>query len=92
MSNMEEYADFAGQIEAISKSQAVIEFEMDGTIIRANDRFLDAMEYSLEEIVGKHHRMFVDDATAQSEEYRMFWDRLGRGEYESGEYKRLVVQ
>jgi methyl-accepting chemotaxis protein len=89
MNDAEKLADFSGQIEAIGKSQAVIEFEMDGTIIRANDRFLDTMGYSLEEVVGHHHRMFVDDATAQSEEYSRFWDRLGRGEYDSGEYKRL---
>jgi len=85
----EQYADFAGQVEAIGKSQAVIEFEMDGTVITANDRFLDAMGYHLEEIVGQHHRMFVDDATKQSVEYRVFWDRLNRGEYESGEYSGI---
>jgi methyl-accepting chemotaxis protein len=82
-------ADFAGQIEAIGKSQAVIEFEMDGTIITANDRFLNAMGYSLEEIVGRHHRMFVTPETGQSAEYRAFWQRLNHGEYERGEFKRL---
>jgi methyl-accepting chemotaxis protein len=83
-------ADFAGQIDAIGKSQAVIEFKMDGTVIRANDVFLKTMGYSLDEIVGKHHRMFLDEATAQSAAYRRFWERLGRGEYESGEYRRLA--
>ena len=82
-------ADFAGQIEAIGKSQAVIEFEMDGTIIGANDRFLDAMGYRLEEIVGQRHSMFVDDATKRSEQYQEFWRSLSRGEYAAGEYKRL---
>jgi methyl-accepting chemotaxis protein len=85
----QQYADFAGQVDAIGKSQAVIEFEMDGTVIRANDGFLEAMGYRLEEIVGQHHRMFVDDATRQSAEYQAFWERLNRGEYEAGEYKRL---
>ncbi|MEE9148148.1 MAG: PAS domain-containing protein, partial [Candidatus Tectomicrobia bacterium] len=89
MASTEQYADFAGQIDAIGKSQAVIAFEMDGTVITANDNFLNAMEYRLEEIVGQHHRMFVDDVTKQSAEYRAFWERLNRGEYETGEYKRL---
>lgn len=83
------YADFAGQVEAIGKSQAVIEFELDGTIIAANDRFLDVMGYRLDEIVGHHHSMFVDEATKQSPEYREFWERLRRGEYAAGEFKRL---
>ena len=85
----EQNADFAGQIEAIGKSQAMIEFKMDGTIIAANDRFLSTMGYRLEEIVGQHHSMFVDEATKQSAAYRSFWERLNRGEYETGEYKRL---
>lgn len=82
--------DFSGQVQAIGKSQAVIEFELDGTIIHANDAFLETMGYRLDEVVGQHHRMFVDDATRQSAEYRDFWNRLGRGEYESGEYKRVT--
>lgn len=82
-------ADFSGQIDAIGKSQAVIEFEMDGTIIRANERFLDTMGYRLEEIVGQHHRMFVDETTKNSAEYREFWQQLNRGEYAAGEYQRF---
>ncbi len=82
-------ANFEGQISAISKAQAVIEFETDGTIITANDNFLGAMGYSLEEVKGKHHRMFVEPAYEQSAEYREFWQRLGRGEYQVAEYKRL---
>ncbi len=89
MASTEQYADFTGQIEAIGKSQAVIEFEMNGTIITANDNFLNAMGYRLEEIAGQHHSMFVDDVSKQSAEYRAFWERLNRGEYEAGEYKRL---
>ncbi len=82
-------ADYAGQISAISKSQAVIEFNLDGTIIHANENFLKTLGYSLDEIKGKHHRMFCDDALRNSTEYREFWDSLNRGEYQSGEYKRL---
>ena len=82
-------ADFSGQIAAISKSQAMIEFKMDGTIISANENFLNAVGYSLHEVVGKHHSMFVDQATRQSDDYREFWAKLNRGEYQSGEYKRF---
>ncbi|EAQ78017.1 methyl-accepting chemotaxis protein [Blastopirellula marina] len=82
-------ADFSGQIEAISKSQAVIEFNMDGTVIGANDNFLEALGYSLSEIEGQHHRMFVEDDYARSREYQDFWSRLNKGEYNAGEYKRI---
>ena len=75
--------------DAISRSQAVIEFELDGTVISANDNFLNAMGYSAEEVIGQHHKMFVDPAYQGSAEYRDFWDKLGRGEFDSGEYKRL---
>jgi methyl-accepting chemotaxis protein len=83
-------ADYAGQIAAISKSQAVIEFQMDGTIITANDNFLRATGYSLDEIKGRHHSMFVDENTRNGPEYREFWTQLHRGEYQSGEYRRLA--
>ncbi len=82
-------AYFNGQIEAISKSQAVIEFELDGSIVHANDNFLAATGYSLEEIRGKHHRMFCESSYVNSPEYKKFWEKLGRGEYDSGEYKRV---
>lgn len=81
-------ADFAGQIEAINKVQAVIHFNLDGTIIEANKNFLDTLGYSLDEIKGRHHRMFVDTAYAKSEEYRQFWEQLNRGEYQQAEYCR----
>lgn len=81
-------ADYSGQVEAISKSQAVIEFNMDGTIVHANDNFLNAMGYSLAEIKGQHHGMFVDEQYKSSLEYRQFWEQLNRGEYFSGEFKR----
>ncbi|MDX1496022.1 MAG: methyl-accepting chemotaxis protein, partial [Salinisphaeraceae bacterium] len=83
-------ADFSGQLEAISKAQAVIEFELDGTIRHANDNFLNALGYSLEEVKGKHHRMFVEPQEAESSEYKLFWEKLGRGEYDAGQYKRIT--
>jgi methyl-accepting chemotaxis protein len=82
-------ADLSGQITAISKSQAVIEFQMDGTIITANDNFLNTLGYGLSEVIGQHHRMFVELAESSSQEYQDFWKRLGRGEYQAGEYKRI---
>ncbi len=77
------------QAVAISKSQAVIEFETDGTVITANKNFLDALGYRLEEIKGKHHSMFVAPELRESAEYRAFWANLNRGEYQAGEYKRI---
>ncbi|MDB5581747.1 MAG: histidine kinase [Bradyrhizobium sp.] len=82
-------ADFEGQIEAIGKSQAVIEFDMNGTVLDANQNFLGALGYSLGEIRGKHHSMFVTPAERESEPYRAFWASLNRGEFQSGEYKRI---
>ena len=84
-----ESADFKGQLEAIGKAQAVIEFEMDGTIRTANQNFLSALGYTLNEIKGKHHSMFAEPELASSREYADFWAALGRGEYQAGQYKRL---
>jgi methyl-accepting chemotaxis protein len=82
-------ADLSGQIAAISKSQAVIEFNMDGTVRTANDNFLHTLGYSLAEIQGKHHSMFVEPAMRDSAAYREFWAALNRGEYQAAEYKRI---
>ena len=82
-------ADLAGQIDAIGKSQAVIEFNMDGTIITANDNFLRALGYTLAEISGKQHSMFVEAAERDSAAYREFWAALNRGQYQAAEYKRI---
>lgn len=82
-------ADYAGQIAAISKSQAVVEFNMDGTILMANENFVEVMGYTLDEIKGKHHALFVDQAYKNSAEYKQFWEALNRGEYKQGEFKRL---
>jgi len=82
-------ANFSGQIDAISKAQAVIEFNMDGTIITANDNFLNTVGYTLDEIQGKHHSLFVEPQLKASAEYKEFWQQLNRGEHEAKEYKRL---
>ena len=83
-------ADFEGQVKAIDKSQAVIEFDLDGTIRNANENFLRTVGYSIDEIRGRHHRIFVEAAYAQSAEYRAFWEKLARGIYDAGEYKRIA--
>ena len=83
-------ADLQGQVNAISKSQAVIEFELDGTVLTANQNFLTVLGYTLPEIQGKHHRMFVEPAFAASAEYAQFWERLRRGEYQAAQFKRIA--
>ncbi|WP_417580401.1 methyl-accepting chemotaxis protein [Pelagibacterium sp.] len=82
-------ADARGQIAAISKSQAVIEFDLSGTILNANSNFCEALGYPLEEISRKHHSMFVTPLEAKSAEYALFWDRLREGNFDSGEYRRI---
>ena len=83
------FTEYAGRIAALDRSQAVIEFQMDGTIITANENFCKTVGYSLDEIKGRHHSLFVDDATKNSPEYREFWARLNRGENLPGEYRRV---
>ncbi len=78
-----------GQIDAINRSQAVIEFEIDGRVVNANENFLKTTGYRLEEIRGQHHSLFVDPAERGSEEYRAFWARLGRGEFFAGQFRRI---
>ncbi|NOY29744.1 MAG: PAS domain S-box protein [Planctomycetes bacterium] len=87
--NSAKLQDLQGQVDAISKSQAVIEFNMDGTIITANDNFLTTLGYTLDEIQGQHHRMFAEPKFAESAEYKQFWEALNRGEYQAGEFKRI---
>ena len=82
-------ADYVGQLAAISKSQAVIEFDLRGNILTANDNFLAALGYSLDEVQGKHHKLFVEPEYGESSEYSQFWAALGRGEYQAAEYKRF---
>ena len=82
-------ADYRGQINAIGKAQAVIHFHLDGSIIWANENFLNTLGYRLDEIQGKHHRMFVESSYESSPEYKRFWELLQNGKYQSGEYKRV---
>ncbi len=82
-------ADYQGQMAAISKAQAVIEFNLDGTVITANDNFLNVLGYRLDEIKGQHHSMFVDSSFRASQEYRQFWADLNAGRYQAAEYKRI---
>nr|WP_051534559.1 PAS domain S-box protein [Deefgea rivuli] len=82
-------SDYSSQVEAISRAQAVIEFDLQGTILRANQNFLQLMGYSENEVVGKHHQIFVDSQEANSPEYRAFWDKLRKGEYQTAEYRRF---
>ncbi|KKB78416.1 chemotaxis protein [Devosia soli] len=82
--------DLEARCAAISRSQAVIEFDLDGTIITANQNFLDAMGYGLEEIAGKHHAMFCDRDHAASEDYKAFWAGLRSGSFQSGAYRRFA--
>ena len=82
--------DFESQINAINRSQAVIEFDLTGTILNANTAFQEFMGYTLEELKGAHHRMFCDPSYAASAEYSQFWEKLGQGEFASGEFKRYL--
>ena len=81
--------ELRGQVAAIDRAMAVIHFALDGTVLDANAHFLSAVGYAIDEIRGRHHRMFVDQAYAASAEYREFWQRLAAGQYQQGEYKRL---
>ena len=86
---LQEVQQLQGVIDAINLVQAVIEFELDGTILTANDNFLNAVGYSIQEIQGKHHRMFCDPSYACSNSYHDFWMQLAMGKPATGEYKRL---
>ena len=79
-----------GMLAALDRAQAIIEFDLSGRILSANDNFLRATGYTLEDIRGQHHSLFVDAAFRQSPDYRAFWDKLGRGEFDAGKYKRLA--
>jgi methyl-accepting chemotaxis protein len=81
--------EFSNQMAAIDRTQAVIEFELDGTILKANRNFLNATGYTLDEIVGKHHRMFVRPEERDAPEYRDFWPSLARGEAKAGRFRRV---
>ena len=78
------------KLDAISRSQAIIEFEMDGTIIYANENFLNTVGYRLDEIKNRHHRIFVPREEQDSTEYKVFWDSLRAGNYQSAQFRRIT--
>lgn len=82
--------EYQGQINAISRSQAMISFEPSGIILDANDNFLATVGYSIDEIQGKHHRMFIESKDQNSPEYLSFWSKLASGEFFSGRFKRIT--
>lgn len=77
-------------LEAVSRSQAVIEFAPDGTVLDANPLFLNLMGYALDEIVGRHHRLFVEPREAASPDYAGFWEHLRQGHFEAREFRRVT--
>ena len=79
----------AGKVDALDRVQAVIEFSLDGKVLAANKNFLDIFSYKTEDIVGQHHRLFCTREEASSSEYLAFWDRLSRGEFNAGTYRRI---
>ena len=76
-------------LHALDRAVAVIEFDPEGIILSGNQNFCSAMGYDLDEIRGRHHRMFVEPSYAASPDYAAFWEKLGRGEFEAQEYKRF---
>ena len=76
-------------VAAVSRAQAVIEFELDGTVIGANENFLKTVGYDLAEVKGRHHRMFVDPDYARSPEYDAFWHSLRSGQFTAAKYRRI---
>ena len=82
-------AEYEGKVNAIARAQAVIEFDLEGHVLHANANFLEALGYTLREVVGQHHKIFCEPEFVQSSEYRGFWSRLSRGEFYSGLYKRI---
>ncbi|MCJ2088773.1 PAS domain-containing methyl-accepting chemotaxis protein [Methylobacterium sp. E-005] len=82
--------EYEGQIKAINRSQAVIEFGVDGTILTANDNFLTVMGYRLAEVVGRHHSLFIEAGFRDGAEYQTFWSRLASGQYETAEFRRVA--
>jgi methyl-accepting chemotaxis protein len=85
----EEFADFASQVQAISKSQATATFDLDGLILSANQNFLDIFGYTLPELEGRHHRILVEPGYRESAEYQHFWSILNGGQFQAAEYKRI---
>lgn len=82
-------AEYVALVAAMSRAQAVVEFDMDGQLLTANENFLELLEYELADVKGEHHRVFCEDDYAASAAYRKFWQKLNRGEFDAGRYKRL---
>ena len=87
--HQETEADLRALVNAIRRSEAIIRFTPDGTILHANDNFLNALGYTLEEVRGKHHRMFCDQSMTSSSEYAAHWQSLRAGEFVAGEFRRI---
>ena len=85
-----EVAELRSQLEAFHRSQAVIEFDLEGNVITANENFLKCLNYTCGEVAGQHHRMFCEPSYGESQEYKRFWQALSRGEFQTGEFKRLA--
>lgn len=85
-------AEYRGKLSALDKAQAIIEFDLDGNIITANENFLAAVGYDLAEIEGKHHSLFVTTEERSSDSYRAFWENLKHGQFQSGEFRRSDKQ
>jgi len=83
-------SDLSAVYQALNRVQAIIEFELDGTIINANENFLGLFGYDLDEVAGWHHRIFCDPGYAESPAYSEFWRKLGQGQYDEAEFKRLA--
>ena len=80
----------AGQLAAINRSQAVIEFDLDGRVLQANENFLAVTGYGLDEVKGQHHRLFVSPEERESPAYKAFWSELARGEFVTGQFMRVA--
>jgi methyl-accepting chemotaxis protein len=87
---LKDHADLKAKFKALDRSLAIIEFSPDGTILAANPNFLTTMGYALDEVVGKHHCIFVEPAEAESHAYKTFWQTLGTGKFQAAEYRRLA--
>jgi methyl-accepting chemotaxis protein len=83
-------ADARAKLDAFDQTQAIIEFKLDGTILTANANFLDVMGYTLNEVRGQHHRMFVEPVRRDCAEYRAFWDVLRQGKSQAAAFKRIA--
>jgi len=84
--------ELENQLNALHESYNIVEFALDGSIVKANNTFLNTMGYRLNEVVGKHHRILVDDQEAMSDGYKLFWKRLGQGQFVEGEFQQITKE